>query len=110
MDPTAYKYTAMAFWMEHIDADDDEFLDGDIDAMAEALDGTAQDMAMFYLNHGESPWLCFEEDLRQLECLRSACEALLLYWKNGTAVDGGSEVADRVRAALAIRSTAERSE
>jgi hypothetical protein len=97
----------MAFWIDRLD--DEVLPEYDIEQMAEDLDATAQDVSQFYLDTGKAPWLCSEVDLRQLESLRAACEALMLYWKNGAAVDGGSEASDRVRAAVAMNATTERS-
>ena len=102
MELTSYKYTALAFWMDHVDADTGGFSEHDLECMADELDAFACDAASYYLEYEEAPLLCGEVDLRQLDQLRSACAMLLAYWKNGTPVDGGSEVADRVRDAIAL--------
>jgi hypothetical protein len=100
MDHSSYKYNAMAFWLDHIDDDPPGATEEELSVMADELDATAQDVAGYWLERGEAPWLCCADDLPRLDMLTSACEMLLVYWKNGTAVDGGSEVADRIRAAL----------
>jgi hypothetical protein len=65
MDPSSYKYNAMAFWFDRID--DEVLPEYDIEQMADALDATAQDVVSFYLDRGEVPYLCSEQDQRLLE-------------------------------------------